>query len=155
MAWAIYNYLFFFSYTYILLFYQKIKFVVIAVFLCKLNHRPPSNYIYYETLLAGHNLAVQCMQQAHTRLPFFKIFSNFVHFCPNFQIFCAFLSFIYPFMKKSCAFPFFLEQALFSVRVGFSMINKCHTLPIVYIMFIQICKMLIIIALLKVKQSMR
>ena len=28
---------------------------------------------------------------ARMRLPFFKIFSNFVHFCPNFQIFFFFL----------------------------------------------------------------
>ena len=26
-------------------------------------------------------------------LPFFKVFSNFVHFCPNFQIFCPFCPF--------------------------------------------------------------
>ena len=30
---------------------------------------------------------VTCMM----RLPLFKIFSNFVNFCPNFQIFCPFL----------------------------------------------------------------
>ena len=35
-------------------------------------------------------------------LPFFNIFSNFVHFCPNFQIFCAFL----PFFEKSHACPY-------------------------------------------------
>ena len=29
---------------------------------------------------------------ACNHLPFFKIFSNFVHFCPNFQIFCPFLA---------------------------------------------------------------
>ena len=27
---------------------------------------------------------------ACNHLPFFKMFSNFVHFCPNFQIFCPF-----------------------------------------------------------------
>ena len=27
---------------------------------------------------------------AHNHLPFFKIFSNFIHFSPNFQIFCPF-----------------------------------------------------------------
>ena len=30
-----------------------------------------------------------------TRLPFFKIFSFFIHFCPNFQIFCPFLPFFW------------------------------------------------------------
>ena len=42
---------------------------------------------------------------ARMRLPFFKIFSNFVHFCPNFTIFC-------PFSEKSHLCPFFLQQAL-------------------------------------------
>ena len=35
---------------------------------------------------------------ARNHLPFFKKFSNFVHFCPNFQIFCPFL----PFFLKNC-----------------------------------------------------
>ena len=39
---------------------------------------------------------------AHSHLPFLKIFSSFVHFCPNFQIF-------YPFSEKSHASPYFLE----------------------------------------------
>ena len=30
---------------------------------------------------------------ACNHMPFFKLFSNFVHFCPNFQIFCLFLLF--------------------------------------------------------------
>ena len=30
---------------------------------------------------------------ARMRLPFFEIFSNFVQFCPNFQILCPFLPF--------------------------------------------------------------
>ena len=30
---------------------------------------------------------------AHMRLSFFKMFSDFVHFCPNFQIFCLFCLF--------------------------------------------------------------
>ena len=34
---------------------------------------------------------------ARSHLPFFKILSNFVHFCPNFQIFCRFLPFYYYF----------------------------------------------------------
>ena len=39
-------------------------------------------------------------------LPFFKIFSSFVHFCPNFQIFCRFLTFCCPVSKKLRACPF-------------------------------------------------
>ena len=34
------------------------------------------------------------------RLPFFKLFSNFVHICPNFKIFCPFLSFLALFLKN-------------------------------------------------------
>ena len=33
---------------------------------------------------------------SYNHLPFFKIFSNFVHFCANFQIFCAFSEKSYP-----------------------------------------------------------
>ena len=37
---------------------------------------------------------------ARMRLPFFKKNSNFVHFCPNFQIFCLFSPFL-PFLWKT------------------------------------------------------
>ena len=41
---------------------------------------------------------------ARNHLLFFKIISNFEHFCPNFQIFCCFL----PFLAFFCIFlPFF------------------------------------------------
>ena len=43
---------------------------------------------------------------ARMRLPFFKIFSNFAHFCRNFPIFCPFLAI---FSEKSHACPYFLE----------------------------------------------
>ena len=36
----------------------------------------------------------------HNHLPFFKIFSNFVYFCPCFQTFCAFLTFFALFLKN-------------------------------------------------------
>ena len=48
----------------------------------------------------------------HNHLPFLKIFSNLVHFCPNFQIFCPFLSFLTffcPFSEKSHTRPYFIE----------------------------------------------
>ena len=41
-------------------------------------------------------------------LPFFKIFSNFVHFCPNFQICCSFLplfNIVFPFFRKIGRMP--------------------------------------------------
>ena len=38
---------------------------------------------------------------APNHLPFFKIFSNFVHFSPNFQIICPFSKFIFLFSEKS------------------------------------------------------
>ena len=37
----------------------------------------------------------------HNHLPFFKIFSNFVHFRPNFQIFFPFSTFLCHFSEKS------------------------------------------------------
>ena len=43
---------------------------------------------------------------ARMRLPFFNIFSNFVHFCSNFQIFCPFFAFFFFFFftlfMKNC-----------------------------------------------------
>ena len=42
---------------------------------------------------------------AHNHLPLFKIFSNFVHFCPNFQIFCSFSTFPCPFSEKWLPIP--------------------------------------------------
>ena len=41
---------------------------------------------------------------ACNHLPFFKIFSNFVHFCTKFQIFCPFCSFL-PFYWKIACMP--------------------------------------------------
>ena len=50
---------------------------------------------------------------ARNHVPFFKIFSNFVHFGSNVQIFCPFLPFFFfSFSEKSHACPYFLEQAL-------------------------------------------
>ena len=57
---------------------------------------------------------------SHNHLPFFKIFSNFVHFCPNFHIFFPFLlffnffffsPFFVLFSEKSHVCLYFLEQA--------------------------------------------
>ena len=45
---------------------------------------------------------------ARNHLPFFKIFSNFIYFSTNFQVFC-------PFSEKSHACSYFLEQALVSL----------------------------------------
>ena len=38
---------------------------------------------------------------AHSHLPFLKILWNFVYFCPNFQIFFPFSTFLCPFSEKS------------------------------------------------------
>ena len=46
---------------------------------------------------------------ACNHLPLFKIFSNFIHFCPNFQIFSPFSRFTCPFSEKSHPCPYFLE----------------------------------------------
>ena len=56
---------------------------------------------------------------AHNHLPTFKIFSNFVHFCPIFKYFALFYPFLTfflplfalfcPFSEKSQTCPYFLE----------------------------------------------
>ena len=43
-------------------------------------------YMYIRT----YSSCFMCAILAHMRLPFFKIFSNVVHFCQNFQTFCPF-----------------------------------------------------------------
>ena len=50
-----------------------------------------------------------CAIVARNHLFFFKIFSNLVHFCLNFQIFCPFLTFFCLSSGKSHACPYFLE----------------------------------------------
>ena len=49
---------------------------------------------------------------ACNHLPFLKIFSNFVYFYQNFQVFCPFSTFCCPFSEKWQPCPYFLEQAL-------------------------------------------
>ena len=50
---------------------------------------------------------------AHKHLPFFKIFSNFVHFCPNFQIFCPFLPFFWKILRMPLLSRIGPERSLF------------------------------------------
>ena len=45
-------------------------------------------------------------------LPFFKMYSNFVYFCPNFQIICPFSTFPRAFSEKLHSCHYFLEKAL-------------------------------------------
>ena len=46
---------------------------------------------------------------ARMRLPFFKLFSSFVYFCPNFQTNYFFLTWFCPFSKNLRECPYFLE----------------------------------------------
>ena len=48
-----------------------------------------------------------CFMRATIEAPFFKIFSHFVRFCPNFQIFCPFLPFFVLFLKNRTHIPIF------------------------------------------------
>ena len=60
----------------------------------------------------AYSSSLMCAIIARNHLPFFKIFSNFVHFCPNFQYFALFKHFFAifcPFSEKSHACPYFLE----------------------------------------------
>ena len=56
----------------------------------------------------------------HThQLLFFKIFSNFVHFCPNFQIFipfCSFKNIFNPFSELLHACPYFRKGLITSLQ---------------------------------------
>ena len=79
-----------------------------------LGHSSPMSLKYYYANRAFSSGSLHAII-AHNHLPFFKVFSNFVHFCPNFQIFCPFLplfNILCPFSEKLHACPYFLEWAL-------------------------------------------
>ena len=59
------------------------------------------NLGHYSTLLRS---IIACNQ-----LPFFKIFSDFVHFCQNFQIFCTLSTVPCPFSEKLHSCPYILK----------------------------------------------
>ena len=42
-----------------------------------------------------YSISLLCAIIARNHMPFFKIFSDFIHFCPNFQIFCLCLLFFW------------------------------------------------------------
>ena len=54
---------------------------------------------------------------ACSHLPFFKIFSNFVRYCPNFQMFCPFLPFF------NILFVFFALFSFFALSSDNTKIN--------------------------------
>ena len=65
------------------------------------------NYNYNRAYFSSFLLAII----AHNHLPFCRIFSNFVHFCPNFQIFCPFSTFtLLFFWKKKCTHALVLKN---------------------------------------------
>ena len=57
---------------------------------------------------------------ARNKLPLFKMFSNFVHFCPNFQIFCPFL----PFSNIFLPFFFKISRVPWLSRIGPAFSNR-------------------------------
>ena len=48
----------------------------------------------------------------HMKMSFFKIFSYFIGFYPNFQIFCPFLLFFFAVSEKLHTCPYYPEEAL-------------------------------------------
>ena len=61
---------------------------------------------------------------ARNHLPSLKIFSNFEHFCPNFQIFCPFLPF---FWKKACILLLSrIGPAIYDIMMSISTGERVH-----------------------------
>ena len=60
-----------------------------ATNICCMENNPDSKRAFSSSLIRA------IVTRNH--LPFFKIFPNLVHFGPNFQIFCPFLTFFLPF----------------------------------------------------------
>ena len=65
--------------------------------ICQMENNPDGKRVFSSSLLRAI--------VARSHLPFFKIFSNLQHYCPNFQIICSFLIF----------FDFFLENHMHSL----------------------------------------
>ena len=59
-----------------------------------------------------------CVIIARNHLPLFKIFWNFVHFCPNCPIFCPFLLFFNVFLPCFCSFFWKIVRMLLLSRIG-------------------------------------
>ena len=57
-------------------------------------------------------------------------------------------------IRPQTTVQWYILQNYLSVKIGFNMINKCHTLPIAYTMLVKILQVSIIAVLLRVKQSM-
>ena len=49
-------------------------------------------YVYFFNITRVYSSSLLCSIVGRNRLPFFKIYSNFVHFCPNSQMFCPFFN---------------------------------------------------------------
>ena len=77
---------------------------MVLIPLCKNNlNLPISHTNHYTFRVYSSSLLHVIITGNH--LPFFKIFSNFVYFCSNFQIFCPFSMFFALFLK-SCIMSF-------------------------------------------------
>ena len=88
-----------------------------ATNICWMENNPDGKRAFSSSLL--HALI------AHNHLLFFNIFSNLAHFCPNFQIFCPFLTFFCVFSKKSHAcdsFCFFV--LVFWIQPSYSLVES-------------------------------
>ena len=75
----------------------------INVWLLLLPHHIQKTNFITQVILRAYSSCFMCAIVAHMRLPFFKIFSNFVHLCQNVQIFCSFF-------EKSHACPYVLHH---------------------------------------------
>ena len=76
------------------------------ILLTEQNSLPTCLYFLRYWTISSSSL---CVIIACNHLPFFKSFSNFVHFCPNFPVFCPFSIFCCSFSEKSYPCPCFLE----------------------------------------------
>ena len=52
----------------------------------------PTNLTHYFSVSRACSISLLRAIITRNHLPFFKTFSNFVHFCPNLQTFCPFLT---------------------------------------------------------------
>ena len=89
-------------------------------------------------LLSGHILDVSCVRQSHAwGCPFFKIFSNFVHFYSTFQIFCPCMPLLSRISPVYVCYSAVVSEMKVKTSKNLSK-NKMHTASYKYQAFMQL-----------------
>ena len=117
--------------SYIYIYIQHINARIIRVYINKITRNYPGILtIVSQTECRTCSNSVLSAIIACNHLPFFKTFSNFVHFCPNFQIFCPFQHF-FALVLNNCTHALTLQNTPWNDKRNFDMITASRIAIIV------------------------